>query len=332
MVNSKLLLWRTGIYGLRSWGVNRKGFVNARRFQPMSYLSASSNIQMCSCIIGCVDNNTGITSRSFDLSPGPMHGWRNPKTLPTSRQNNLLVRYMAGHSQWSNRKHQKGRADEVRGKRFAKLLTNISTAAKLGPDPDSNPRLASAISVAKKERVPKDRIEKALEVRSLGSTTIFAASIPGGVTIIIETSIEPKQRNGTEASTLKKMLTKQHGATFKPFEQISWQFERKFVATIDKDVLGDLDPDEVALEVGAEDTRDLGDCVLLICELDAEYTVRDELEGGDLDYEGETTFVANGATTAVTLNEYEVIDEVLASVREYDCVLSASCNAIIGTA
>ena len=43
---------------------------------------------------------------------------------------------MAGHSQFKNIMHRKGRQDKVRSKLFGKLAREITTAAKLGqPDP-----------------------------------------------------------------------------------------------------------------------------------------------------------------------------------------------------
>ena len=49
---------------------------------------------------------------------------------------------MAGHSQFKNIMHRKGRQDAARSKLFAKLAREITTAARNGlPDPDMNARL-----------------------------------------------------------------------------------------------------------------------------------------------------------------------------------------------
>jgi len=56
---------------------------------------------------------------------------------------------MAGHSQFKNIMHRKGRQDKVRSKLFSKLAREITTAAKLGlPDPSMNARLRAAIIAA----------------------------------------------------------------------------------------------------------------------------------------------------------------------------------------
>ena len=53
---------------------------------------------------------------------------------------------MAGHSQFKNIMHKKGKQDAIRSKLFSKLAREITVAAKLGmPDPAMNPRLRAAV-------------------------------------------------------------------------------------------------------------------------------------------------------------------------------------------
>ena len=71
---------------------------------------------------------------------------------------------MAGHSQFKNIMHKKGRADKARSKLFSKLAREITTAAKLGlPDPAMNARLRAAVIAARAENMPKDNIERAIK-------------------------------------------------------------------------------------------------------------------------------------------------------------------------
>ena len=54
---------------------------------------------------------------------------------------------MAGHSQFKNIMHRKGRQDKVKSKLFGKLAREITVSAKLGlPDPTMNPRLRAAFT------------------------------------------------------------------------------------------------------------------------------------------------------------------------------------------
>ena len=70
---------------------------------------------------------------------------------------------MAGHSHWAGIKHKKDRVDKQRSKIFSKLSKEITVAAKLGSkDPDTNPRLRSAIQSARSANMPKDNIDRAI--------------------------------------------------------------------------------------------------------------------------------------------------------------------------
>src|ERR1700674_4877340 len=67
---------------------------------------------------------------------------------------------MAGHSQFKNIMHRKGRQDAQKSKVFGKLARKITVAAKLGqPDPAMNARLRAAIISARQENMSKDSIE-----------------------------------------------------------------------------------------------------------------------------------------------------------------------------
>ena len=56
---------------------------------------------------------------------------------------------MAGHSQFKNIMHRKGRQDAQRAKIFTKVIREITTAARLGAaDPNANPRLRAAMIAA----------------------------------------------------------------------------------------------------------------------------------------------------------------------------------------
>jgi len=69
---------------------------------------------------------------------------------------------MAGHSQFKNIMHRKGRQDAAKSKLFGKLAREITVSARLGvPDPTMNARLRAAVLAARAENMPKDNIERA---------------------------------------------------------------------------------------------------------------------------------------------------------------------------
>ena len=71
---------------------------------------------------------------------------------------------MAGHSKFKNIMHRKGAQDKKRAKLFSRLIREISVAAKLaGNDPESNPRLRTAINNALSANMSKDNIDRAVK-------------------------------------------------------------------------------------------------------------------------------------------------------------------------
>ena len=61
------------------------------------------------------------------------------------REQPLWGTTMAGHSQFKNIMHRKGRQDAAKSKLFGKLAREITVSAKFGvPDPVMNPRLRAA--------------------------------------------------------------------------------------------------------------------------------------------------------------------------------------------
>ncbi|MCA3661637.1 MAG: YebC/PmpR family DNA-binding transcriptional regulator, partial [Methylobacterium sp.] len=81
---------------------------------------------------------------------------------------------MAGHSQFKNIMHRKGKQDAVRSKLFGKLAKEITVAAKMGlPDPNMNPRLRMAVLAARAENMPKDNIERAIKKATGGEADNF---------------------------------------------------------------------------------------------------------------------------------------------------------------
>jgi Transcriptional regulator len=81
---------------------------------------------------------------------------------------------MAGHSQFKNIMHRKGRQDAAKSKLFGKLAREITVSAKLGlPDPAMNPRLRAAIIAARAENMPKDNIDRAIKKASGGDAESY---------------------------------------------------------------------------------------------------------------------------------------------------------------
>ena len=111
---------------------------------------------------------------------------------------------MSGHSKWATIKHKKGALDAKRGKIFTRLIKEISIAAKNGGDPDTNPRLRTAILAAKSENMPADNIKRAIQ-RGTGELPgvnyeefQLEGYGPGGVAILLDINTDNRNRTVSE--------------------------------------------------------------------------------------------------------------------------------------
>lgn len=162
---------------------------------------------------------------------------------------------MAGHSQFKNIMHRKGRQDAQKSKLFGKLAREITVAAKLGtPDPNMNPRLRAAITAARQENMPKDNIERAVK-KALGNEGENYDEIryegygPGGVAVIVEALTDNRNR---AASDIRSFFTKS-GGNLGETGSVSFMFDRTGVIEYDRSVADDDAVLDAAIEAGADD-------------------------------------------------------------------------------
>lgn len=164
---------------------------------------------------------------------------------------------MAGHSQFKNIMHRKGRQDAARSKLFSKLSREITVAAKLGAsDPDMNPRLRLAIQNAKSQSMPKDNIERAISKASGGDDENFEEVRyegygPNGVAVLIEALTDNRNRTG---GAVRAAFTKS-GGNLGATGSVAHMFNR--IGEISYPVEAGT-PDEIleaAIEAGAEDVQ-----------------------------------------------------------------------------
>ncbi|HET7681343.1 MAG TPA: YebC/PmpR family DNA-binding transcriptional regulator [Xanthobacteraceae bacterium] len=162
---------------------------------------------------------------------------------------------MAGHSQFKNIMHRKGKQDKVRAQLFSKLGREITVAAKLGlPDPAFNPRLRAAIIAAKAQSMPKDNIERAIKKASGGDAESYEEIRyegygPGGVAVIVEVLTDNRNRT---ASDVRSTFSK-NGGNLAETGAVSFMFDRVGVVEFNAGVANADEMLEAAIEAGAED-------------------------------------------------------------------------------
>jgi YebC/PmpR family DNA-binding regulatory protein len=162
---------------------------------------------------------------------------------------------MAGHSQFKNIMHRKGRQDAQKSKLFGKLAREITVSAKLGtPDPDMNPRLRAAVIAARAENMPKDNIERAIK-KAAGNDGENFEQIryegygPGGVAVIVEVLTDNRNRTAGE---VRASFTKS-GGNLAETGAVSFMFDHVGVIEYDAGVASGEAMFEAALDAGADD-------------------------------------------------------------------------------
>ena len=162
---------------------------------------------------------------------------------------------MAGHSQFKNIMHKKGKQDAIRSKLFSKLAREITVAARMGlPDPAMNARLRAAVIDARAENMPKDNIERAIKKASGADgenydEVRYEGYAPGGVAIIVEALTDNRNRTAGE---VRSNFTKAGGALAET-GAVSFMFDRVGLIVFDKTVASDDAMLEAAIEAGADD-------------------------------------------------------------------------------
>jgi YebC/PmpR family DNA-binding regulatory protein len=162
---------------------------------------------------------------------------------------------MAGHSQFKNIMHKKGKQDAIRSKLFSKLAREITVAAKMGlPDPGMNARLRAAVLAARAENMPKDNIERAIKKASGAEgesydEVRYEGYAPGGVAVIVEALTDNRNRTAGEV----RSCFAKAGGSLAETGAVSFMFDRVGLIVYDRKAAGDDAMLEAAIEAGADD-------------------------------------------------------------------------------
>jgi YebC/PmpR family DNA-binding regulatory protein len=166
---------------------------------------------------------------------------------------------MSGHSKWHSIKHKKGAVDARRGKVFTKLIKEITVATRLGgKDPDSNPRLRTAIAAARAENMPKENIDRAIKkgTGELEGTyyeqVTYEGYGPGGVAVLVEVLTDNRNRAVADV----RHVFERHGGGLGAAGCVSWMFAQKGLILFRKGQVDEERLFEVALDAGAEDIKE----------------------------------------------------------------------------
>ncbi|HEY5709140.1 MAG TPA: YebC/PmpR family DNA-binding transcriptional regulator [Solirubrobacterales bacterium] len=236
---------------------------------------------------------------------------------------------MSGHSKWSSIKHKKGAADAKRGKLFTKLARAITVAARDGgSDPDGNPALATAVQKAREASMPKDNIQRAIDRGSgIGTDAAAIESIlfegygPGGAAILVEALTDNRNRASAD---IRHAFTKHHGSLGEP-GSVAWIFEKRGVVAVDAGRYGEEDL-IVAIDAGAEDVREDGDRLRVVCEPGDIGAVREALEAAGVEIASADVAMEPKSTVMVKGTDAEWLLRLVDTLEEHDDVNEVHAN------
>ena len=188
---------------------------------------------------------------------------------------------MAGHSQFKNIMHRKGAQDARRARQFARMIREITVAARQGlPDPASNPRLRAAVSAARGANMPKDTVDRAIKKAAGAAQGDDYAEVryegygPAGVAVIVEALTDNRNRT---ASDVRSAFSK-HGGALGETNSVSFMFNRLGVIRYPAAAATDDAMLEAAIEAGAENVESDAEAHEITCAIDDFFAVRDALE------------------------------------------------------
>ncbi|HSE79838.1 MAG TPA: YebC/PmpR family DNA-binding transcriptional regulator [Alphaproteobacteria bacterium] len=236
---------------------------------------------------------------------------------------------MAGHSQFKNIMHRKGKQDARRGKLFTKLIREIMSAARNGlPDLNSNPRLRAAVMAARQANMPKDTIDRAILRGAGGGEGASFEEIryegfgPAGVALIVEALTDNRNRT---ASEVRSIFTK-GGGTLGEANSVSFMFQRKGVIAYPAATATPEAMFEAALDAGAENVESGVAGHEILAGVDDFAQVRDALEAkfGP----AENTKLQWRPVTTVAIDEVAAksVLSLIEALEDSDDVQSVSAN------
>ena len=236
---------------------------------------------------------------------------------------------MSGHSKWSSIKHKKGAADAKRGKLFSKLARAITVAARDGGgDTDGNPTLATAVQKAREASMPKDKIQKAIDTGTGANADgaaieriLYEGYGPGGVAILVEALTDNRNRASAE---IRFAFSSHNGSLGEP-GSVAWIFEKKGAIVVDGSRYGEDDV-IVAIDAGAEDVREDGEQLRIICDPGDLSAVRAALEEAGVEIESAGQATEPKSTVEVKGHEAEQLLKLLDALDDQDDVDEVFAN------
>ncbi|RKY40585.1 MAG: YebC/PmpR family DNA-binding transcriptional regulator [Candidatus Omnitrophota bacterium] len=236
---------------------------------------------------------------------------------------------MSGHSKWAGIKHRKAAQDAKRGRLFTKLIREITIAAREGGgNPETNPRLRTAIDRARDANMPQDNIEKAIK-RGTGElpgvtyeSCVFEGYGPGGVAIMVEALTDNKNRTSSE---IRNIFSKK-GGNLAGSGSVAWVFNKKGYVLVDKSKISEDELFAIVVDAGAQDLKTEGKSYEIFCQPQDFEKVKNTLREKGIEWQiAELTMVPT-STVKVSGSQAKQVLALVEALEDHDDVQKVYAN------
>lgn len=236
---------------------------------------------------------------------------------------------MSGHSKWANIKFRKQAQDAKRGKIFTKLIKEITVAARMGGgDPETNPRLRTAIQKAKQNNMPMKNIENAIKKGTGELPGVVYEEItyegygPGGVAVMVECMTDNKNRTVGEI----RHLFSKHGGNLGESGCVSYLFEKKGIIRILKENYDEEEVMMVAIDAGAEDVASEDEFIIITTKFEDVDKVKKSLEENGFNIESAEVEQIPSTTISLDKNSAQKMLKLMNALEDHDDVQNVWAN------
>jgi YebC/PmpR family DNA-binding regulatory protein len=236
---------------------------------------------------------------------------------------------MSGHSHWARIKRAKGANDAKRGRQWSRLSRAIIVAARAGGgDPDMNLTLRYAIDAARDANMPKDTIERAIKKGSgdgggvAYEELIFEGYGPGGAAILCICLTDNRNRTAPE---IKKIFEMRNGKLGQA-NSVARMFTKRGVFIVSAEQADEDTLTNIALEVGAEDVKSLGDAFELTCDPGTYNKLRQALEAAKIKPESAELSMIASTTVELTGGDAEKMLKLIEALEEHEDTQNVHSN------
>lgn len=236
---------------------------------------------------------------------------------------------MAGHSKWANIKHRKAAVDAKRGKIFTKLIRELTVAAKEGGgDPESNPRLRTAVATAKGANMPNDTIDRAIkrgtgDIEGVVYNEIFYEGYgPGGSAVYVKTLTDNKNRTVSE---IRRIFTK-HGGGLGENGCVAWMFNLKGRIAFGGDAVEEDSLFDLVIDAGADDVRTEDSDIVVITPTESYETVKRAVSDAGIQYESAEVTMIPQTNVRIEGRDAEHMIRLMEALEDSDDVQNVYAN------